>query len=72
VSEDIKRQSAILAKAVSLIEKTTTKIRRIDTTLFPTSSTNIVQSLLIEALNQLGSKEVLASVNSEVLFERLN
>ncbi len=27
--------------------------------------------MLIEALNQLGSKEVLASVNSEVLFERL-
>jgi hypothetical protein len=67
----VDESKAILFKAVSLVEKTIDKLRRVDTLQFPTSSSEDARDLLLAVFEAIREPISLDSVAPAVLYRRL-
>src|SRR5690349_16191399 len=63
--------AAIRSKSLSLVEKLSDSLRRIDQWQFPTATSEAARRLLLDALDLLGKREVLEPADPAVLYNRL-
>lgn len=63
--------AAIRSKSLSLVEKLSEGLRRIDQWQFPTSASEAARSLLLEALSLLGQRTIIEPVDPAVFYNRL-
>lgn len=63
--------AAIRSKSLSLVDKLSDTLRRIDQWQFPTAASEAARGLLLDALTLLGQTEVLEPVSPAVLYNRL-